>query len=178
MGKRREGEDLHEGKLMSCSLAAHSSILAWRIPGTEKPGGLLSMGSHRVGHDWIDLAAAAAKICGRTTGFTSLGIFLQWLWEHLLLFPIAEREKWMAQALLVNVFVLHACIICPETLQPIGCSQIISCGSYSSGPFIFSSHLQAFGGRRLKGGMGNHITSRERSRMFLPLCIKNQFTRF
>ena len=32
-------------------IATHSSILAWRIPGTEEPGGLLSMGSHRVGHD-------------------------------------------------------------------------------------------------------------------------------
>ena len=32
-------------------MAAHSSILAWRIPGTEEPNGLLSMGSHRVGHD-------------------------------------------------------------------------------------------------------------------------------
>ena len=31
--------------------ATHSSVLAWRIPGTEEPGGLLSMGSHRVGHD-------------------------------------------------------------------------------------------------------------------------------
>ena len=31
-------------------MATHSSVLAWRIPGTEKPGGLLSMGSHRVGH--------------------------------------------------------------------------------------------------------------------------------
>ena len=41
-------------------MAAHSSILAWRIPGTEEPGGLPSMGSHRVGHDWRDLAAAAA----------------------------------------------------------------------------------------------------------------------
>ena len=37
----------------------HSSILAWRIPGTGEPGGLPSMGSHRVGHDWWDLAAAA-----------------------------------------------------------------------------------------------------------------------
>ena len=37
----------------------HSSILAWRIPGTGEPGGLPSMGSHRVGHDWSDLAAAA-----------------------------------------------------------------------------------------------------------------------
>ena len=32
-------------------MATHSSILAWRIPGTEEPGGLQSMGSHRVGHD-------------------------------------------------------------------------------------------------------------------------------
>ena len=39
--------------------ATHSSILAWRIPGTGEPGGLPSMGSHRVGHDWSDLAAAA-----------------------------------------------------------------------------------------------------------------------
>ena len=41
-------------------MATHSSVLAWRIPGTEEPGGLLSMRSHRVGHDWRDLAAAAA----------------------------------------------------------------------------------------------------------------------
>ena len=41
-------------------MAAHSSVLAWRIPGTGEPGGLLCMGSHRVGHDWSDLAAAAA----------------------------------------------------------------------------------------------------------------------
>ena len=40
-------------------MATHSSILAWRIPGMEEPGGLLSMGLHRVGHDWRDLAAAA-----------------------------------------------------------------------------------------------------------------------
>ena len=38
-------------------MATHSSVLAWRIPGTGEPGGLPSMGSHRVGHD---LAAAAA----------------------------------------------------------------------------------------------------------------------
>ena len=41
-------------------MAAHSGVLAWRIPGTRAPGGLPSMGSHRVGHDWSDLAAAAA----------------------------------------------------------------------------------------------------------------------
>ena len=36
---------------ISPSMATHSSILAWRIPGMEEPGGLPSMGSHRVGHD-------------------------------------------------------------------------------------------------------------------------------
>ena len=41
-------------------MATHSSVLAWRIPGTGEPGGLPSLGSHRVGHDWSDLAAAAA----------------------------------------------------------------------------------------------------------------------
>ena len=41
-------------------MATHSSVLARRIPGTGEPGGLPSMGSHRVGHDWSDLAAAAA----------------------------------------------------------------------------------------------------------------------
>ena len=42
-------------------MATHSSVLAWRIPWTEKPGRLQSMGSHRVRHDSSDLAAAAAE---------------------------------------------------------------------------------------------------------------------
>ena len=41
-------------------IATHSSVLAWRLPGTGEPGGLSSMGSHRVGYDGSDLAAAAA----------------------------------------------------------------------------------------------------------------------
>ena len=41
-------------------IATHSSILSWRIPATEEPVGLPSMGSDGVGHDWRDLAAAAA----------------------------------------------------------------------------------------------------------------------
>ena len=42
-------------------MATHSSVLAWRIPGMGELGGLPSTGSHRVGHDWSDLAAAAAE---------------------------------------------------------------------------------------------------------------------
>ena len=49
------------------AMATHSSILAWRIPGAVEPGGLPSMGSHRVGQDWSNLAAAysfqKSKIC-------------------------------------------------------------------------------------------------------------------
>ena len=43
-------------------MATHSSVLAWRIPGKGEPGGLPSMGSHRVGHDWSDLAVVAVDL--------------------------------------------------------------------------------------------------------------------
>ena len=49
-------------------MATRSSVLVWRIPGTEEPDGLLSMGSHRFGHDWSDLAAAAAAAAADHTG--------------------------------------------------------------------------------------------------------------
>ena len=45
--------------LLEKAMAPHSSTLAWKIPWTEEPGGLPSMGSNRVGHDWSNLAAAA-----------------------------------------------------------------------------------------------------------------------
>ena len=51
-------------------MATHSSVLAWRIPGTGEPGGLPSMGSHRVGHDWSDLAR---RMCAY---FSRLNVFL------------------------------------------------------------------------------------------------------
>ena len=52
-------------------MATHSSVLAWRIPGTGEPGGPPSMGSHRVGHYWSDLAAAAAAACNKSKYFCS-----------------------------------------------------------------------------------------------------------
>ena len=53
---------LWEGLLpfLEKEMATHSSVLAWRIPGTWEPGGLPSMGSHRVTHVWSNLATAAA----------------------------------------------------------------------------------------------------------------------
>ena len=53
-------------------------LLAWRIPGTGEPGGLLSMGSHRVWHDWSDLAAAAG---------------VKWMSEKLTWLDCSEQGK-------------------------------------------------------------------------------------
>ena len=52
----------HFHALEEAMATQYSIILAWRIPGTGEPGGLPSMGSHRVGHDWSDLAAAQGGI--------------------------------------------------------------------------------------------------------------------
>ena len=62
-------------------MATYSSILAWIIPRTEEPGGLPSRGSRRVGHDWSDVAAAAAVLSGipvtRVTPFAMISQFLE-----------------------------------------------------------------------------------------------------
>ena len=94
-------------------MATHSSILAWRIPGVGEPGGLPSMGSHRVGHDWSDLAAAARE--------NSLSL-PQWLWVGASAFcfqtqaqnyPIGitgsgllSFRNPMSQFLIINLFIL------------------------------------------------------------------------
>ena len=57
-------------------MATHSSVLAWRIPGTAEPGGLPSMGSHRVGHNLSDLAAAAAAYLPNKLYFKQIRSFV------------------------------------------------------------------------------------------------------
>ena len=47
---------------MEKEMATHSSVLAWRIPGTAEPGGLPFLGSHRVGHDWSDLVVVLVVV--------------------------------------------------------------------------------------------------------------------
>ena len=53
---------------LEMEMATHSSVLAWSIPGMGEPGGLPSMGSHRVGDDRSDLAAAASILAGIIPG--------------------------------------------------------------------------------------------------------------
>ena len=78
-------------------MAAHSSVLAWRIPGTGEPGGLPSMGSHRVGHDWSDLAAAAACMSKgkENTQTNTQKILLLYRVEFVLKFSIIVLRNWL-----------------------------------------------------------------------------------
>ena len=95
-------------------MATYSIVLAWRIPGTAEPGELPSMGSPRVGHDWSDLAAAAA-VCVRLhavhgdiarhslQGIYSLVFLLSSNWKKSP-FPLKSQwinEKWSSERLCV-----------------------------------------------------------------------------
>ena len=73
-------------------MATHSSVLAWRIPKTEEPGGLPSMGSHRAGHDWSDLVAAAEAVFHYISISPLLHSFICW-WPLVLLTHLGYCKK-------------------------------------------------------------------------------------
>ena len=89
VGRRRRGQqrmrwlDTCHRLSVEKKMATHSSVVARRIPGTAEPGGLPSMGSHRVGHDWNDLAAAAAAAAD--------SVDMSKLWE-----TVKHRRAWHA----------------------------------------------------------------------------------
>ena len=91
MDYRRTQDSFFSGEIFLCvvitpvyalvtekAMATHSSALAWKIPGTGEPGGLLSTGSHRVRHDWSDLAAAAPVVLTGGKDKASVGIWQGW----------------------------------------------------------------------------------------------------
>ena len=80
-------------------MATHSSVLAWRIPGTAEPGGLPSVGLHGVGHDWSNLAAACNCVFSECFFFLSLrGVtkfyhLILYFWMNLLFISNTEPHK-------------------------------------------------------------------------------------
>ena len=98
-------------------MAPHSSVLAWRIPGSGEPGGRPSMGSHRVGHDWGDLAAAAAAAAVLYRPFFASKNIANWS-----LCEICDREEhwWIqeSQVLVRNKYYLFT------TSSEVACSGI------------------------------------------------------
>ena len=75
-------------------MATHSSVLAWRIPGTGEPSGLPFMGSHRVGHDWSDLAAAIPT--GRLIDTLSLVCGVSWILEAPTILGLSELAHFLS----------------------------------------------------------------------------------
>ena len=105
-------------------MAPHSSTLAWRIPGMVEPGGLPSMGSHRVRHDWSDLAAAAAAF---------YQMFLQPKANSgNLTNPIGEKKSLSGYEATLAYAVVCQIHFSPEPFVPpgvanVGCSQLCPC---------------------------------------------------
>ena len=86
-------------------MATHSSVLPWRIPGTGEPGGLPSMGSHRVGHNWSDLAAAAANFYSfKTKKISAAKLALGYIgWVYFCLICGQEAYWWCSGGLLTII---------------------------------------------------------------------------
>jgi len=105
-------------------MATLSSILAWTIPGTGEPGGLPSMGSHRVGHYWSDLAAAAAAATAlEYPGCYSSETMYHIDWKKYLAFCILSHFVIILSPLLHSV--LYASVFfsfCLKLLSPTGSS--------------------------------------------------------
>ena len=98
-------------------MATHSSVLAWRIPGTGEPSGLQSMGSHRVRHDWSNLTAAAvaanleSEVKGRGEGDGEAEdgkemkkIESWWCWKLTLCLPVISGQSLPEAETMKHVF--------------------------------------------------------------------------
>ena len=127
-------------------MATHSSVLAWRSPGTGETGGLPSMGSHRVGHDWSDLAAYDSNLTfafqytmlcikKQRHHFANKGLYSQnydfssshvWMWE------LNHKEAWASKNRCLQIVVLE------KTLEsPLDCRKIKPVNPKEKHPWIF-----------------------------------------
>ena len=97
-------------------MATHSSVLAWRIPGTGEPRGLPSTGSQRVGHDWSDLAAAAVWF----KGDASQSKWSIWLWNLTLILNTVFQHR-----AFTCICILHSGVLLFSSYSSVG--QSLSC---------------------------------------------------
>ena len=115
-------------------MAAHSSVLAWRIPGTGEPGWLPSLGSHRVGHDWSDLAATVILI-GWASILTENAHVLCWL-SPLLVHAPSLSHVWL--------FVTPCRRLCPWNFSGnigVGCDVLLQGFFLTQGSNLRLLHL-------------------------------------
>ena len=97
---RWESDTTEQLHALEKEMATHSSVLAWRIPGTGESGGLPSMGSHRVGLDWSNLAAtAAAQGLTEESPISSLFSCPQTLYAQVLWIQPSSQQTWVFRKL-------------------------------------------------------------------------------
>ena len=126
-------------------MATHSSILAWRILWTEEPGGLLSMGSHRVGHDWSNLACMHALEKEMATHSSILAWRVLWteepggLWS-MGLHRVGHDWSDLAAAVVLCSSVVFHCISIPQFSFIFSLRKYFDCLS----PFLFLFQIMLF----------------------------------
>ena len=99
-------------------MATHSSVLAWRIPGKGEPGGLPSMGSHRVRHDWSNLAAAASIQSVQSLSRVQLFV-MPWTASRQVSLSIANSQSLLKLMSIESVMPSNHLILChPLLLLP------------------------------------------------------------
>ena len=89
-------------------MATHSSVLAWRIPGMGQPGGLPSMGSHRVRHDWSDLAVWTSDYSNQFLKSYCPGLFMN---------PYCLGHKWVKYLIMQGQHNFHPSSTIPEIIH-------------------------------------------------------------
>ena len=118
-------------------MATYSSVLAWRIPGTAEPGGLPSMGSHRVGHDWSDLAATAAA--DSMLKSRDIALLINAYIVKAIVFPIAMHrcESCTIKKLSTEELMLLNCGLEKALESPLDCKEIQPVHPKWNQPWIF-----------------------------------------
>ena len=104
------------------AMAPHSSTLAWKIPWTEEPGGLQSMGSQRVRHDWetsLSLSSCLLRFPSFNPPFTNSLSLLRSLTEHCILHPGGSLPFLPQPCSLSVFFPLHGTLHCLSFFSPI-----------------------------------------------------------
>ena len=120
-------------------MATHSSVLAWRIPRMGEPGGLPSLGSHRVGHDWSDLVAAADFLMFYCFPLLLCIISLQIAFLSLLAFLWNSVFNWVHLSFLFSSafhFSLFSAICKASLDNHLPCCISVSCGWFWLQPLV------------------------------------------
>ena len=126
-------------------MATHSSVLAWRIPGTEEPSGLLSVGSHRVRHDWSDLACMHTNTRVKTSSFVVS--FIRMFSCDCSTGVETVPYKFINNSVTENMdycFWGRKLVICLHTLQPFNCHVFLTRQTTSLYKVVFFGNANSF----------------------------------